>query len=154
MFLVPNMTFLGMPCWFRHFSSTSDAWRLQIGLRSTEPPNLPVYFYLLLILHSKTDILNFGKFLLVLLGTLDDQPTLKTHLYKLLIFLQWLNFFTSTPWKIVRPELFQPPKIFQPKNLQWWNISNFFISTFLKIFQPFVFALNFQIFAKTTFNST
>ena len=24
MFLVPIMTFLGMPCWFKHFSSTSD----------------------------------------------------------------------------------------------------------------------------------
>ena len=132
-FLVHNMTFLGIPCWFRHFSSTFDARRLQIGLRSTEPPNLPVYFYLLLILHSKTYILNFGKFLLVLLGTLDDQPTLKTHLYKLLIFLQWLNFFTSTPWKIVRPELFQPPNILTQKSAMT-KYFKLFISTFL--FQP------------------
>ena len=88
----------------------------------------------------KTDILNFGKFLLVLLGTLDDQPTLKTHLYKLLIFLQWLNFFTSTPWKIVRPELFQPPNISTQKSARTKyfelfyfnlleNISNFFFGS-------------------------
>ena len=82
MFLVPNMTFLGMPCWFRHFSSTSDAWRLQIGLRSTEPPNLPVYFYILLILHSKTDILNFGLFWLVRDLKRPTHFALKTHLYK------------------------------------------------------------------------
>ena len=85
MFLVPNITFLGMPCWFRHFSRTSDA---TTGFKlDCEPPNHPwlgrSIFYLLLILDLETNIRNVGNF--HLLGTL------KWPIYSAYILLQPLS---------------------------------------------------------------
>ena len=139
MFLVPNLTSLGMPCWFRHFSSTSDAWRLQIGLRSTEPPHLPVHFYLLLILHPNTDILNFGKFLLVRdlkRPTHLENPS-QSAFYPHISAMTWLFYFNPVEkgkaWIISTSKNISTQKSAMMKYLELFyfnrleNISNFFL---------------------------